>query len=117
MHLKKYTYVTSTTGGHKNPVKINGKGTNDSQTVMDALRNNPESFDDPSKQYEYVMVLSDNGIANPFNEEVTTYRFSMGNDEKLAKIIEQKIHDVCSNIMADMVKDGVIAPIQKTSKL
>ena len=63
------------------------------------------------------MVLTDKGVANPFSDDIKTYRFSMGDDEKLAKVIEQKIHDVCMCIMADMINDGVIEPILKKSKL
>jgi len=115
--LKKYTYATAETGGHKEPIKIGDVETYDTQTVLDGLRNCPEKFDDQTKKYEYVMVLTDKGIANPFNDDIKTYRFAMGDDEKLAKIIEQKILNVCTRIMADMVNDGIIEPIMKRSKL
>lgn len=117
--FQKYVYATHDSGGHKSdPIKINGKETFDPVLVQDTLRNNPELFDDQNKEWEYCMILTDEGIANPFHEDIRTYHFNIGkHDEQLAREIKHKLAYLFELIKIDMAQDGIIEYAVKTSKL
>jgi hypothetical protein len=48
------------------------------------------------------------GTQNPFNQEVRTHHFNMGDDKKLANQIKQLVKAGFMAIKLEMIKDGVI---------
>lgn len=113
--LQKYVLVTHSSGGHINEngsgIKIKGMfvRTNNPKMVLDTLIHNPKDFDEPKRGYEYFWPLTDEGTANPFNDDIKTYSFHIGkHDENLAKNITYIIARVFERIKREMAQDGII---------